>query len=240
MDRLEILKNKIAILGSCFFDAIFPKRCIDCGKQGEWLCQSCSDLLFYRASQDCLVCGKPNQGGVKCPSCSQEAHTRRVLCAFSYRQKGAVKLVKLFKYDFVKSTDKILCSLLIDFLCRQDDLPKDLLVLPVPLHAKRRRWRGYNQSAILAEAVAKNFGWQHDDKTLLRHRPTKPQAKMETGARCSNVDGCFSLKPGEDLRGKRILLVDDVITTGATIEACAVVLKRAGAKSVDALALIRG
>jgi ComF family protein len=167
-------------------------------------------------------------------------HTRRVLCAFNYRQAAPVKLVKMFKYDFVKSAHGVLAGLLIEFLEKQDGLPKAPLVVAVPLHAKRRRWRGYNQSSLLAKSVAEHFGWQHDERALLRHKATRPQAKMETGARRLNVDGCFSVRNGKVLKGKRILLVDDVITTGATIEACALALKRAGAQSVDALALVRG
>lgn len=228
------------MFGSCFFDALFPKRCASCGCQGEWLCPPCSELLFFRANQDCLVCGKPNTDGAKCHACGQEAFTRRVMCAFSYRQDVAVKLVKLFKYDFVKSADKIIIYLLVDFLKQQECLDEDLLVMAVPLHAKRLRWRGYNQSAIMAEAVAKYFNLQYDNEILVRRKATKPQAKMEIGVRCSNVDGCFSVQSGYDLKGKRILLVDDVITTGATIEACASALKQAGARSVDALAFIRG
>ncbi|NTW22306.1 ComF family protein [Candidatus Falkowbacteria bacterium] len=240
MCRLEILKNKISILGSCFFDAIFPKRCAGCGKQGEWLCKACSGILFFRPQQDCLVCGQPNQDGGKCTHCAPLAHSRRVLCAFSYHQDIPVRLVKIFKYDFVRSADQVLGTLMADFLARQDNIPKELLVLPVPLHGKRHRWRGYNQSALLAEAIASYFGWSYDSGILFRHKATKPQAKMESSARCLNVDGCFSVRSGLNLKGLRVMLVDDVVTTGATVESCALVLKRAGAKSVDVLALIRG
>lgn len=236
----QIIKNRIEHFGSCFFDAIFPKRCVSCGNQGEWLCAPCDALLFFRPQQDCLVCGRHNDTGVMCPHCSQRAYTRRFLCAFGYRQAVPVRLVKLFKYDFVRSVHGTLARLLIEFFEKQSGLPKDPLVLAVPLHEKRRRWRGYNQSAMLAKAVADHFGWHHDDGLLLRHKATDPQAKMESSARRLNVDGCFSVKDGADLRGRRVLLVDDVITTGATVEACALALKRAGARSVDALALIRG
>lgn len=257
MGCLEIAKNKISAIGSCFFaarkfafpatrkaagffDAIFPKRCVACGTQGEWLCRACSELQLFRPQQDCLVCGRHNADGNKCVQCVSFAHTRRVLCAFSYRQGALVKLVKMFKYDFVKSVGPTLEGLLADFISKQTGLVRDALVLPVPLHHKRLRWRGYNQSAILAEALARRFDWCYDARILKRHKMTKPQAKLETEARCLNVDGCFSVRPGIDLAGKRIVLVDDVVTTGATIEACALALKRAGARSVDVVALIRG
>jgi len=237
---VDIIKNKIANFGSCFFDALFPRRCVGCGLQGAWLCVSCEKLLFFRPNQDCLVCGRPNRDGLKCSNCISSAYIRRVMCACSYRQSVVVKLVKMFKYDFVKSINETLASLLIDFLSSQANLPKNYLVVPVPLHQRRRRWRGYNQSALLAQAVAKHFSWQYDDKSLVRYKSTQPQAKMETSSRCLNVDGCFLVRDSQSLSGKKILLIDDVITTGATIEACALVLKKARAKSVDALALVRG
>ncbi len=240
MGHLKLVKNKISAIGSCFFDAIFPKRCVACGAQGEWLCRACSELQLFRPEQDCLVCGRPNVDGSKCAQCVQFAHTRQVLCAFSYRQDALVKLVKMFKYDFVKSVGPTLEELMTDFVFEQGGLVRDALVLPVPLHPKRLRWRGYNQSAVLAEALARRFGWRYDAGILERHKMTKPQAKLETEARCLNVDGCFSVKPGTGLAGKRVILVDDVVTTGATIEACASALKRAGARSVDVVALIRG
>jgi ComF family protein len=113
------------------------------------------------------------------------------------------------------------------------------LIVPVPLHAERLRWRGFNQSLILSRAVGQARQIEVDPFLLERIRPTVPQTQLSESERRANVHGAFAVVAPERLKGKRILLVDDVYTSGATVEECAKVLCRGGAAVVDVFTLAR-
>jgi ComF family protein len=117
------------------------------------------------------------------------------------------------------------------------DAPVDVIV-PVPLHADRLRERGYNQAALLAREMGGRLGIAVDEKALLRRRPTAPQAKLDAKQRKDNVRDAFHCS-SDALADKRVLLIDDVCTTGATLDACAIALYESGARSVQALTLAR-
>jgi len=120
-------------------------------------------------------------------------------------------------------------------------LPQADILIPVPLHYSRRLKRRYNQSALLGRALARISRPKFDPDSLLRHRATPPQGGKSASGRRRNVQGAFGIRKGRESRidGARIVLIDDVMTTGATLESCARTLKRVGAKRVDALALSR-
>jgi ComF family protein len=113
------------------------------------------------------------------------------------------------------------------------------LIIPVPLHRERLRWRGFNQAVLLARPLARARGIPLDVDALCRHRPTQPQAGLAAVARRPNMRGAFSVRRREAVAGRSILLVDDVYTTGATVNECARVLRGAGARRVDVLVLAR-
>jgi len=111
--------------------------------------------------------------------------------------------------------------------------------VPVPLHAARLRWRGFNQAALLGAAVARRTGHPIQVNALIRTRATETQTAKERGERYRNVRGAFSVRKPAAMLNRRILLVDDVMTTGATVDECARTLIAAGARRVDVLALAR-
>ena len=113
------------------------------------------------------------------------------------------------------------------------------LVLPVPLHRRRLRWRGFNQAALLGRAVARKMGCRLDVTTLARIRDTPPQTSQDSSQRRQNVRGAFAVRRPARIANRRLLLVDDVMTTGATLDECARTLLVAGAKRVDVLTLAR-
>jgi ComF family protein len=113
------------------------------------------------------------------------------------------------------------------------------VIMPVPLHRSRLRERGFNQALLLASAVGRAHGIPLSYDNLTRFRATRPQVELSGEERVQNVRGAFRLTRPADVEGKRVLLVDDVFTTGATMNECAAVLKRAGARSVVALTLAR-
>jgi competence protein ComFC len=149
------------------------------------------------------------------------------------------RVVQKFKYGRKVSLGKPLGRLMTagceEFLsaCEVD------LILPVPLHRKRLRWRGFNQSVLLAQQVSRTYGIPLDPFVICRQKETLPQTELAEDERRKNVRGAFSIEAKEVVHGKNILLVDDVYTSGATVNECSRVLIRTGAKEVYVLTLAR-
>ena len=142
-----------------------------------------------------------------------------------------------FKYHGVKALASPLAQLMAESL-ETKPVPADVIV-PVPLHPRRLRERGYNQSGLLAQELGKRSGLPVTDKPLVRHRDAPAQARTASAeARRNNVRGAFSCNDSR-LEGKQVLIIDDVCTTGATLDSCAAALKEAGASSVWGLTLAR-
>ena len=149
--------------------------------------------------------------------------------------EGALrKAIHQFKYGYTRDMVVPLGEMLVDF-CAKMSLPGDL-ILPVPLHPRRLRERGYNQAGLLAERVGQALGKPVAHDVLYRTRHTMSQTRLDADERRRNVEGAFACR-GSGLRGQRVLLIDDVCTTGATLEACSVALYAGGAQSVWALTL---
>lgn len=215
-------------------DLIFPKRCVGCGKLGFYLCRDCFSKIDFIEKPVCSVCGRQAIGGVTHPGCKSKYGLDGLVVACRYKDVVKIAIVKV-KYKWVYDIEKVFVDLLVERLWKFD-LPEDLILVPVPLHSKRKRWRGFNQSEILAKSLAERFGVHFSD-SLVRTRETATQVGLKRDERRKNVKDAFSLKNSADVRGKNILLVDDVFTSGATMNDCCRVLKRAGAKSVWGMAV---
>ncbi|MFH1187602.1 MAG: ComF family protein [bacterium] len=230
---------------SFFLDLIFPNECFGCGCEGVLLCQKCFSFIKLRPEQSCLDCKQKTDFGKFCPRCAPNYDLDGVLIASYYDQKIVDKLIKSFKYYFVKDSHKDLGKILILFL--NDLLNKEWqafnikksLIMPVPLSAYRKRWRGFNQSEILARLVADNFNLKLSVNELIRIKHTKPQVKLDKTRRKNNIKDCFDLDAC-NLAGRQIILIDDVVTTGATLNECAKILKQHGSGKVWGLALANG
>jgi ComF family protein len=228
-------------------DLLFPRQCVVCEREGEWLCAPCRAKLGFLPRQTCLLCGADN-GGKICVS--HNLFIDKFFSAFSYRDEAVNKLIKLFKYHFSREAGETIAELLIDFLSAEnnkkilkllDHLASrgDLLVLAVPLSSRRERWRGFNQAELLAKIIADNFDWSFDRQNLIRTKHTKPQAELSAFKRQTNLTKAFVWR-GENLAGQAVLLIDDVATTGATLNECARALKAAGASQVYGLTIAHG
>jgi ComF family protein len=223
-------------LKSSFLDLLFPLRCLGCGRDGSLLCPDCCQSLPRIKQPYCQRCGTPLTEGNLCPACiSYPPSIEGIRSVFLFG--GTVRqAIHQFKYRNIKAMAAPLGRLLADYL-HTYPLPGDILV-PVPLHSRRLRERGYNQSALLAKETGRLMGLPVDEGTLLRKRDTITQAKTANAAeRHLNVTDAFSCR--KELGGERVLLIDDVCTTGATLEACSVALKTAGAGSVWGLTVAR-
>lgn len=218
-------------------DFIFPKKCVLCGEFGEYFCKDCYSRIEYVDAPVCPVCQRQAIGGKTHPGCARRYSLDGLVIGCRYRD-AVKKAIAKVKYRWVYDIEKVLVDLLVSQIWKFD-LPGDLVLVPVPLHKKRKNWRGFNQAEILAEDLSKKFGVEYSD-TMIRIIETKTQVGLKKDERKKNVKGAFRLKDGAWVKGKNILLVDDVYTSGATMAECARVLKRAGAKCVWGIAIALG
>ena len=218
-------------------DLLFPQWCIGCGKEGDFLCHSCRRSLPHIVPPLCPMCGKPQPSGILCPSCVDwQAEINGIRSPFRF--DGVMRqAIHQLKYRNLKALTGLLATLLNDYLAT-NPMPGEVLV-PVPLHQKRLRERGYNQSSLLARELGKLIKLPVIDDCLIRQRHASPQARTASvDERRSNVANAFTCRDHR-LKDKQVLLIDDVSTSGATLDACAAALKATGATSVWGLALAR-
>jgi ComF family protein len=227
-------------------DFLFPRFCVGCGKEGDFICNSCQTELTRIESPVCQKCGKPQahpagflEGNqLLCSNCIDwESEIDGIRSPFRF--EGTIrKAVHEFKYRNLRATAGQLAKLMGDYLIAEEPISYNVLV-PVPLHPGRLRERGYNQSLLLANELSKLTGSPVNYSCLVRKVYNVPQAKTRSvEERRQNVIGIFSCA-NEDLLEKRVLLIDDVTTSGATLNACASALKTGGALSVWGLTLAR-
>ena len=221
-----------------FLDIFFPKECISCGQKNTWFCQSCFSRIVLIKSPSCPSCKALTVRGQFCSRCRQKTSLTGIMITAYYEEEPLKSAVCAFKYKFIRKLAEPLSDLLINYL-QQFPLFTNVILVPVPLHKSRLRQRGFNQATLLAEKVAEVFSLEYEENALARVRKTKPQVELSGKARRENVKDAFRcLKPNE-VKGKNVLLVDDVCTTGATLEACACQLRKEGANQIWGLVLAR-
>jgi ComF family protein len=247
VDRLLALARRGA--GKAL-DLVLPPRCVLCAKGVDShgaLCVACWREIRFLEAPFCACCGLPfpyDQGGdALCPACIAAppafARARSAMIYDEHSRKLVLALKHGDRQHGLPAFGTWLARAGADLLGEAD------IMAPVPLHWTRLFSRRFNQSAMLAYAVAaarKRLGLTHPEvipDLLERHRRTPSQGGLSRVGRASNVQGAFRLRLGLNIAGKRVLLVDDVLTTGATLEACARLLRRAGAAEIDVLTLAR-
>ena len=228
---------QLARLKGIAVDLLFPQWCVGCGKEGDFICYSCRCSLPRITPPLCPKCGKPQPSGILCPACvSWQARMDGIRSPFRFDGVMRQAIYQL-KYRNLRALAAPLARLLNDYLST-NSVPGEVLV-PVPLHQKRLRERGYNQSSLLAQELGKLTKLPVVDNCLSRQRHALPQVRTSTiDERWRNVANAF-ICCDHRLRDKQVLLIDDVSTSGATLDACAAALKAAGATSVWGLVLAR-
>ena len=218
-------------------DLLFPPRCVGCGASGSFLCSPCQSTMPHLPPPLCARCGKSLPSGTLCYECKNHPlQIEGIRSLFPYNGV-ARQAVLQFKYQNVKALAAPLAKLMREFLSAHP-LPADTLIA-VPLHPRRLRERGYNQSSLLSMELGKLSSLPIVEGALLRIKNTPPQTKTNSAEeRRKNVAGAFICRDRR-VAGRRILLIDDVCTSGATLNACATALKTAGATSVWGLTLAR-
>ncbi len=216
-------------------DLVFPPHCVACGALGSWFCQNCHDQIAIQAPPLCQRCGRPITSGALCARCRHHPPPVDSLRSVALHKYPLSKAIHALKYDGVRVLAAPLGALMAAYAV---DLRLDVdLLVPVPLHRARERERGYNQSRLLASEMSSRLGWPVVE-AISRLRDTPAQVGLNRAERLANVHGAFAVTDAAVV-GQRVLIIDDVCTTGATLGACAESLRRAGASTVGALTLAR-
>lgn len=248
-----------------FVNLFFPKFCFNCGKEGDYLCSDCLALIDILERQFCPVCGKRVLDGKTCLRCQSKTKLNGLYFAVSYQNKLIKKLISQFKYKpFIKDLSKTLASLIITHFYLSNKfnflITEKSILVSVPLARKKLKLRGFNQSEEIAKELSKSLNPVRDSQSrknasreqisngikvplvnnaLIKIKNTRAQIELSKEERKENVRGAFLCRDERQIKNKKIFLVDDVFTTGATMEECAKILKESGAREVWAITVAR-
>lgn len=232
----------ISSLVNGFIDLIYPPTCALCGRSSSSeICSKCWGDLIPLSERVCPKCGNPIIAGEPCPFClAMEFHFDKAVSIYAYEEPLRDALLS-FKYHAAERKGRALAGL---FAEGYEDSPvarmKFDMIVPVPLTSKKMRHRSYNQSEILAFGISDVSGIPVVPYAILKVKDNLSQTGLDLSERIKNVSDAFKVADPLLVHGKKILLVDDIITTGATISECAKALKAAGAGRVIAISLARG
>jgi|WetSurMetagenome_2_1015567.scaffolds.fasta_scaffold107043_2 ComF family protein len=256
VDNRAIIKITLYMLKEIkktILDVLFPICCLHCGNGDAWACNECFRKIKILSAQVCPYCEKVNvPGGGICPRCKEKflgkyvpAPLDRLVVAAKYKEAGISRLIHFFKYRLISDLHEILGKLIVKSLI-ENNLPLPDFIIPVPLHKRRLRWRGFNQAELLANYISANLapGLEIPVATdiISRKKYTVPQMKIRNySERKKNLQNVFVIDKDKKniIANKKILLVDDVATTGSTLFECGRALKATGAGKVYACVIAR-
>lgn len=230
-------------------DLFFPKFCLGCKKEGIYLCDDCRTLLDVAEFDYCL-CGTkplrlpPDSKSGKCPKC-QDKKLSGLYFALPYKEKQLTrKLIYQFKYQpYLKDLAKTLASILIEHFVlsgkNTDEIWENGVLIPIPLEKKKLKARGYNQAEELGKQLSEVLQIPIISDNLIKIKSTEPQMELSKELREKNLESAFSVKNPTELSGKKIFLIDDVYTTGSTMEECAKTLRQSGLKNIWGIVIAR-
>lgn len=229
-------------------DYIFPRKCFGCGMEAGYLCESCRREILMIKTQCCPTCRRPQIDGRFCSrSCAENFNFDQLIVCMEYSKSSLIsKIVVQFKYkfseDLVEILGKIMKHRLAGFSHNFRNGGDGVLLIPVPLSEERMKFRGFNQSLLLAQYLAKSFNGMKVCDCMEREDGSEQQAGRARRERLKNLKNKISLKSAwaEKLQRRNVVLIDDIATTGTTLNECAKVLKLAGVDQVCGLVLARG
>ena len=227
-----------------FLNLVFPLNCPICREGLEpdnkkYLCPSCRIKIGLIKKPVCSRCGRPSALSI-CASCKINHHYFRTARAAGIHEGVLRECIHLLKYRKKAFLAEPLGKMLVETVKNAANLGETDLLVPVPLGGRRYREREYNQARLLAGVVSRTFKIPISSRNLTRTRDALPQTRLSRRQREKNVRGLFKIGNGKEYRGKVVLIIDDVFTTGSTVNECARVLSEAGTREVNVLTVARG
>jgi len=230
-------------------DLFYPPQCLLCDKtltgKEKHICNNCFDLLPLIKGPHCPKCSRPirtrNGENQLCGICRIQPNKDIKITVAAAEYQGLMKrLVHLYKYERQQFLSKLFARIIAEQAIKKNVTENFDLLVPIPLHWTRKRWRGFNQSREICRGISPLINVPVIPESAFRRvRKTTPQVQLNAASRTSNIRGAFDVRKTKYIKGKHIALVDDVYTTGATSGECSRMLLRSGAKSVSLLIIAR-
>ena len=236
------IRDFLRELKAVIIEIIFPVKCLNCGREGEFLCEDCFSIIQIIDQKYCHICKRRKPANVfQCEECKRKTSLAHLFFATTYHESQEDvlnrKLILCFKYGaLIRGLSSVFSKLIIAHF-KAIDLDsrffENFVIIPVPLHNKRKKWRGFNQAEEIAKCLSLELKIPMLNKSLFRVKNTKPQTETkDLQRRKDNVEGAFECFDHNLIKDKNVLLIDDVYTSGATIEEAAKALKKKGVKEV--------
>ncbi|MBZ1348595.1 MAG: hypothetical protein KYQ20_02475 [Candidatus Nealsonbacteria bacterium] len=239
------IRSFLSELKAIIIEIIFPVKCLNCGKEGQFLCEDCFSIIQIIDQKYCHICKKRKPANVfQCEECRRKTSLDHVFFATTYQESQEDvlnrKLILCFKYKaLIRGLSLIFSKLIIahfraiDLINENNDFFENFVIIPIPLHNKRKKWRGFNQAEEIAKCLSLELKIPMLKKSLRRVKNTKSQTETENHQeRKDNVEGAFECFDDKPIKERNVLLIDDIYTSGATIEEAAKTLKKKGVKRV--------
>jgi competence protein ComFC len=245
------VRGWLAEAGDAVVSVFFPAGCRICDElllraSRVPFCQECLDSFEGLPEKKCEICGQAlgwltaREGEPPvCHACQQKTYAFERARSYGIYDGPLVRAIILLKWERMEPLGDWFAGRLAEMVQREAVLLATDVVVPVPLHQDRERQRGYNQASLISKPLARKLGLPHKAVLLMRTRPRPDKQVLSLEERWESVRGAFATRPGSQVDSKRVLLVDDVMTTGATLDACARALLESGAKSVLGLTIAR-
>lgn len=246
-------QNMIEYIKEGLLNFVFPLDCKICEKpiresKGYSICEDCFKTIELIERPYCAKCGKPliptdffkQNREILCLDCKRKKYSFKFSRSTGIYDKVLKKCIHLFKYYGEKKLAKPLGKLMVDSLVKNDEFKRKIdLIIPVPLHRNDLKKRGFNQSVLLGKVTGDYLSIPVRENVLVKKKLTPFQVNLSKKERKINILGAFSVEKPEEIKGKNILILDDVFTTGATVEECTKELMKARAKNIFVLTLAR-
>lgn len=249
--RRQGVRAWLSEASDALISVIFPAGCRICEQllidaRRVPICEECLSSFQRIPQPSCEICGRPLPGLTRqerepllCPACGDKTYTFDRARSFAIYEGSVVQAILLLKFEQIEPLGGWFAERLAELVHSEGSILVADVVVPVPLHRERERERGYNQAALISQPLAKRLRLPHKAVLLMRTRARPDKRILSLEERWDSVRGAFATRPGSQVDNLRVLLVDDVLTTGATLDACARALREAGAKSVIGLTVAR-
>lgn len=234
-------------------DILFPRFCFGCRKEGMWLCSDCEKSIKIQSirEQYCPVCHRRSEYGKPCVVCRKDSYLDHLFVLASYENPVVSSLIQGFKYRYIQDVEKIFMGwfkeFFSDYFCNKANHNSqyvfdkgNCVIVPIPIHPRRYRERGFNQAQKLAMVLSQLYHIPVQSDLLLRKRYTVAQAGLSRSQRIVNIRNAFCINSAILNLAKKYILIDDVYSTGITMQECARLLKQCGIREVIGVSLARG